>query len=60
MDGKTRVNTGQSGKEMTFPSVDSFFGGVSAMNVGRRKLVVKRNGLHVTFDAVEALVSQDL
>ena len=40
MDGKMGVNSGKAGKEMTFPSVDRFFGGVSAMDVGRRKLVV--------------------
>ena len=52
MDGEIGVNAGQAGNEMTFPSVDSFFGGVSDMDVGRRKLVVKRDGLHVAFDAV--------
>ena len=30
------------------------------MGVGRRKLVVKHNGLHVAFEAVEAFVVQDL
>ena len=60
MNGKIGVNAGQAGKEMKFPSVDRFFGGVSAMYVGRRKLVVKRNGLHVAFEAVGAFVVQDL
>ena len=60
MDGKIRVNNGQAGKEMTFPSFDSFFGGVSAMDVGRRKLVVKLDGLHVAFEAVGAFIVQDL
>ena len=34
MDGEIRVNAGQSGKEVAFPSVDSFFGGVSGIEVG--------------------------
>ena len=60
MDGKIGVNTGQAGKEVKFPSVDSFFVGVSAMDVGRRKLVGKRNGLHVAFEALGESVAQDL
>ena len=60
MDGKIGINTGQADKEMTFPGVDSFFGGVSAMDVGRHKLVFKRNGLHVGFEAVGTFVVQDL
>ena len=44
---------------MTFPSNNSFFIGVSAMDVGRRKVVVKRDGLHVAFDSVEAFFVQD-
>ena len=60
MDGKIGVNAGQAGKEMKFPSVDSFSGGISAMDMGRRKLVVKPNGLHVAFDSVGAFVVQDL
>ena len=38
----------------------AFFGGVSAMDVGRRKLVVKLDGLHVAFEAVGAFIVQDL
>ena len=53
-------NKGQSGKEVTFPSVDRFFGGVSAMDVGRRKFVGKRNGFHVAFEALGAFVVQYL
>ena len=60
MDGKIGVNAGQSGKEMTFPSVNSFFGSVTAMDVGRCKLVVKRDGLHETFDALGTFVVQYL
>ena len=60
MDGKVRVNAGQSGKEVTFPSVDRFFGGVSAMDVRWRKLVGKRDGLHVAFDPLGAFIFQDL
>ena len=56
MDGKIGVNAGQAGKEMAFPIVDSFSGGVLAMDVGRHKLVVKRNGFHVAFEAVGAFV----
>ena len=52
MDGKIGVNTGQAGKDVTFPSADSFFGGVSAMDVGRRRLVGKRDELHVVFKAL--------
>ena len=37
---------------MTFPSVDSFFGGVSVMDVGRCKLVGQYDGLHVVFEAM--------
>ena len=55
-DGKIGVNAGQAGKEMTFPSVDSFFGGVSAMDVGKHKVVVKREGLHVAFDSVGTFI----
>ena len=43
MDGKIWVNTGQYGKEIIFSSVNSFFGRVSAMDMGRHKLVVKRD-----------------
>ena len=60
MDGKIRVNAGQTGKEMIFKSFNRFFRGVSAMDVGRRKLVVKRDGLHVAFEAVGIFVVQDL
>ena len=60
MDGKIRVNSGQASKEMKFTMVDRFFGGVSEMDVGRRKLVVKRDGLHVASEAVGAFVVQDL
>ena len=52
-------NWGQR-KEMTFTSVDIFFGRVSAMDVGRRKLVGKCNGLHVAFEAVGAFIVHDL
>ena len=45
---------------MTFTSVDIFFGRVSAMDVGRRKLVGKCNGLHVAFEAVGAFIVHDL
>ena len=60
MDGKIGVNAGQAGKEVKFPSVDRFFSGVSAMDVGRHKLVGKRDGLHVAFEALGAFVVQDL
>ena len=60
MDGKIRVNAGQAGKEMTFPSINSFFGGVGVWDVGRRKLVGKRNILHVAFEAMGAFVVQYL
>ena len=60
MEGKIRVNNGQAGKEMTFPSFYSFFGGVSAMDVGRRKLLVKRDILHVAFEAMGAFIVQYL
>ena len=60
MDGKIGVNSGQAGKEMTFLSVDSFLGRVSAMDVGRRKLVRKRDELHAAFEAVGAFVVLDL
>ena len=43
---------------MTFPSINSFFGGVSAMYVGWRKLIGKCNRLHVAFEAMGALVVQ--
>ena len=58
MDGKIGVNAGQAGKEMTFPSVNRFFGNVSTMDVGRHKLVVKRDGLHVASEAVGTFVVQ--
>ena len=60
MDGGIGVNDVQAGKEIKFPSVDSFFSGVSAMDVGSRKLVVKRNGLHVLFESVGAFIVQYL
>ena len=60
MDGKIGVNAGQVGKEMTFPSVDRFSGGVGAMDVRRRKLSGKRDGLHVAFEAMGAVVVQYL
>ena len=60
MDGKIGVNAGQAGKKMIFPSVDSFFGGVSVMDVRRRKLVVKRDGLCEAFEALGAFIVQDL
>ena len=60
MDGKIGVNAGQAGKEMTFPSINSFFGGVSAMDVGRRKLVVNHNRFHVAFETMGTFVFQDL
>ena len=60
MDWKIGINTGQADKEMTFPGVDSFFGGVSAMNVRRRKLVGERDGLHVAFESLGEFVVQDL
>ena len=60
MDGKIRVNAGQAGKEVTFPSVDSFFGGVSAMDVRRCKLVGERVGLHVAFEDLGEFVAQGL
>ena len=59
MDGKIGVNTGQAGKEVTFPSINSFFGGVSAMNVRRRKFVGNRDRLHVVFEALGAFVVHD-
>ena len=59
MDGKIGVNAGQAGKEVTFPSVDSFFGDVSAMYVRRRKLVGKRDVFHVAFEALGAFFVQD-
>ena len=60
MDGKIGVNAHQAGKKMTFPSVDRFFGSVSAMDVGRRKLVVNCDGLYVEFDSMGAFIVQDL
>ena len=60
MDGKIGVNAGQAGNEVTFPSVDRFFGDVSAMYVRRRKLVGERDGLHVAFEALGEFVVQDL
>ena len=60
MDGKIGVNAGQAGKEMTFPSVDIFFDGVGTMDMRRHNLEGKRDGLHVTFDAMRALIVQDL
>ena len=60
MDGTIRVNAVQAGKEMTFPSVDRFFGGVSVIDVGRQKLVVNRDGLHVAFEAMGIFVVQYL
>ena len=60
MDGRIGVNAGQAGKEVTFPSVNSFFGGVSAIDVRWRKLVGKCNVLHVEFKALGELVVQDL
>ena len=60
MDGKIGVNDGQAEREMTFPSVNSFFGSVSVMDVGRRKLLVKHDGLYVEFEAVGTFVVQDL
>ena len=59
MDGKIGVNAGQAGKEVTFPSVDRFFGGVSAMDVRQCKLVGKRDGLHVAFEDLGEFVVQD-
>ena len=59
MDGKIGVNAGQARKEMTFPCVDSFFGGVSAMDVVRRKLVVKRDGFYVVCEAKGTFVVYD-
>ena len=44
---------------MTFPSVSRFFVSVNAMGVGRRKLVGKRDGLHVAFEAMGGFVVQD-
>ena len=58
MDRKIGVDAGQAGKEVTFPSVNRISGGVSAMEVGRRKLVGKRNRLHVAFEALGAFVVQ--
>ena len=52
MDGKIGVNACQAGKEMEFLSVDSFFSGVGAMDVGRHKLVGNHKGLHVAFEAM--------
>ena len=60
MDGKIGVNASQAGKEMTFPSVDRFFSDVSEMDVGRRKLAVKRDRLHVAFEAVGKFLVQGL
>ena len=60
MDRKIGVDAGQAGKEVTFPSGDSNFGGVSEMGVGRRKLVGKRNGLHVAFEALGGFIVHDL
>ena len=60
MDRKIRVDAGQSGKEMKFPRVDRCFSGVSAMDVGRRKLVVNCDGLHVEFEVERAFVVKDL
>ena len=60
MDGKIGVNAGQAGKEVKFPSVDSFFGDVSAMDVRRRKLVGKCNRLYAPFEALGAFFVQDL
>ena len=45
---------------MTFPSVGIFFGRAGAMDVGQRKLLGKRNGLHVAFEAMGEFVVQDL
>ena len=58
MDGKIGVIAGQSGKEVTFPSVNSFFRGVSAMDVRRCKLVGERNGMNVAFEDLGAFVVQ--
>ena len=52
MDGKIGVNASQSSKKVTFPSLDIFFSRVSAMKVGRRKLLDKCDGLHVAFDTI--------
>ena len=60
MDGKILANAGQSGKEVTFPSVDSFFGGVSAMDVRQSELLGERNGLHAKFEALGEFIVQDL
>ena len=60
MDGKIGVNAGQAGKEMKFPSVDIFFEGVSAMDVGRRKLLGKCSGMHAEFESMGAFVVQYL
>ena len=56
MDGKIGFNAGQAGKEVTFPCVN----GVSAMDVRRRKLFGKRNGLHAAFESLGSFVVQDL
>ena len=45
---------------MTFPSVNSFFGDVSSMDVRGRKLVGERDGLHVVFEALGKFIVQDL
>ena len=60
MDDKIGVNACQAGNEMTFPIFKSCFGGMSAMDVGRRKLVVKRDRFHVEFEAVGKFFVQDL
>ena len=60
MDGTIRVNVGQAGKEISFPSVNSFFNIVSAMYLGRHKFLDKCDRLHVVFEAVGEFVFQDL